>query len=373
MKVQANSSQLQAALNHSASSSIPGQASVPGKEYKASLNLETLNLRNVYLSGKGDIHVSKGGFSRMWAGLLGRKTGEAALRQSMSERFNFSPQVIERAMTKITGFRAGQSTTTLEEVIHQAKKPQAEATGAQPSKNPVDLIRDAHTSEPPAAGANEAPKFDDLLAEVRQRGLNDQAQLAQAALKAAHQLRAQTDTSSLDKRIKDQLRPELAKRGPIPAKFERPNGGLSHLARGQDGLLGGGSGQLTGGMRMGPGWDAVTQHNQEVRSRLGENCDKFRAFVSEHKEVMTALVAKNAFGDHTSVIRKAVDDAFKSSPAQPQFGVKDFTQLQQNFEGNAWANEHQINYLNDGAVPWVVENALLRHEATLSKQRDGAS
>ena len=127
------------------------------------------------------------------------------------------------------------------------------------------------------------------------------------------------------------------------------------------------------GERNGPGWDAVNQHNQEVRSRLGENCDKFRAFVSEHKEVMKALVAKNAFGDHTSVIRKAVDDAFKSSPAQPQFGVKDFTQLQQNFEGNAWANEHQINYLNDGAVPWVVENALLRHEATLSKQRDGAS
>lgn len=112
MKVQANSSQLQAALNHSASSSIPGQASVPGKEYKAGLNLETLNLRNVYLSGKGDIHVSKGGFSRMWAGLLGRKTGEAALRESMSERFKFSPQVIERAMTKITGFKAGQSTTT---------------------------------------------------------------------------------------------------------------------------------------------------------------------------------------------------------------------------------------------------------------------
>ena len=373
MKVQANSSQLQAALNNSASSSIPGQASVPGKEYKSSLNLETLNLRNVYLSSKGEIHVSNNGWSRMWAGLLGRKTGEAALRGIMSERLNLSPQVIDRAMTKISGFKAGQSTTTLEEVIHQAKNPQAEATGAQPSQNPVDLIRDTHPSEPPAAGANEAPKFDDLLAEVRQRGLNDQAQLAQAALKAAHQLRAQTDTSSLDKRIKDQLRPELAKRGPIPAKFERPNGGLSHLARGQDGLLGNGSGQLTGGMRMGPGWDAVTQHNQEVRSRLGENCDKFRAFVSEHKEVMTALVAKNAFGDHTTVIRKAVDDAFKSSPTQPQFGVKDFTQLQQDFEGNAWANEHQINYLNDGAVPWVVENALLRHEATLSKQRDGAS
>jgi hypothetical protein len=373
MKVQANSSQLQAALNNSASSSIPGQASVPGKEYKAGLNLETLNLRNVYLSGKGDIHVSKGGFSRMWAGLLGRKTGEAALRESMSERFKFSPQVIERAMTKITGFKAGPSTTTLEEVIHQAKKPQAEATGAQPSKNPVDLIRDAHPSEPPAAEANEAPKFDDLLAEVRQHRLNDQAQLAQAALKAAQQLRAQTDTSSLDKRIKDQLRPELAKRGPIPAKFERPGGGLSYLSRGEHGLSGNGSGVVDAGPREGPGWDAVTQHNQEVRSRLGENCDKFRAFVSEHKEVMTALVAKNAFADHTSVIRKAVDDAFKSSPTQPQFGVKDFTQLQKAFVGNAWANEHQIDYLNDGAVPWVVQQELLRHEATLSKQRDGAS
>ena len=137
MKVQANSSQLQAALNNSASSSIPGQASVPGKEYKAGLNLETLNLRNVYLSSKGDIHVSNNGWSRMWAGLLGRRTGEAALRGIMSERLNFSPQVIDRALTKITGFKAGQSTTTLEEVIHQAKKPQAELTGGFVRTDPL--------------------------------------------------------------------------------------------------------------------------------------------------------------------------------------------------------------------------------------------
>ncbi|MFM9090166.1 MAG: hypothetical protein ACKOUK_00275 [Verrucomicrobiota bacterium] len=355
MKVQANSSQLQAALNNP-TSSIPGQA------YKASLSLETLNLRNVYLSSKGDIHVSNNGWSRMWAGLLGRKTGEAALRGVMSERLNFSREAIDRAMTKITGFKAGQSTTTLEEVIHQAKKPQAEATGAQPSKNPVDLIRDAHPSEPPAAGANEAPKFDDLLAEVRRHSLNDQAQQAKAAYKAARQLEAQTNTSSVDKRIKDEVRPVLAKRDDIPLNFEKPGGGLSYLAGGKLYKV-----PEFGFRNTGGGWNAVNQHNQEVGARLGENCDKFRAFVSEHKEVMKALVAKNAFGDRTTPrIRKAVDDAFNSSPAQAQFGVEDFRKLQEGFFGN-------IEYTEDGAVPWTVLQGLERHQATLSKQLDGAS
>jgi len=160
MKVQANSFQLQAALNNSATSRSPGLQYIPGQQYKARLNLENLNLKNVYLSRDGDIHVSKGGFSRMWAGLLGRKTGEAALRESMADRFKFSPQVIERAMTKINAFKAGQSTTTLEEVIHQAKDTKAELI--HPAKDTKAELAGGFVGTGPVAQAKKLQRLFDV-------------------------------------------------------------------------------------------------------------------------------------------------------------------------------------------------------------------
>ena len=161
MKVQTSTFQLQVALNNSATSRIPGLQYIPGQQYKAQLNLENLNLKNVYLSRDGDIHVSKGGFSRMWAGLLGRKTGEAALRESMADRFKFSPHVIERAMTKINAFKPGQlGTMTLEMTIHRAKDTKAELI--HPAKDTKAELAGGFVGTGPVAQAKNLQRLFDV-------------------------------------------------------------------------------------------------------------------------------------------------------------------------------------------------------------------
>jgi hypothetical protein len=47
--------------------------------------LANLVLKNVYIGSKGDVHVSKSGWSRMWAGLMGRATGRDALMAGMAK------------------------------------------------------------------------------------------------------------------------------------------------------------------------------------------------------------------------------------------------------------------------------------------------
>lgn len=106
--MQINTQQLRAALQTASDNIVNHQQNRTGDA-----KVENLNLRNVYISSKGEVHVSKDGWSRMWAGLMGRNTGEAALRQAMTgtgaNGYKIPERVADRALQNITKFQEHHS------------------------------------------------------------------------------------------------------------------------------------------------------------------------------------------------------------------------------------------------------------------------
>lgn len=93
--MQINTQQLRQALHAAAGNVDSGQ-----KQRASDAKVANLELKNVYISRKGEVHVSKSGFNRLWADLMGRKTGENALKQAMVG-LRISEKVAAKALNNI--------------------------------------------------------------------------------------------------------------------------------------------------------------------------------------------------------------------------------------------------------------------------------
>lgn len=167
--MQINTQQLRTALRTAADNLTTGQENRPGDAKVANLAL-----KNVDISSKGEVHVSKGGWNRMWAGLVGRPTGEAALRQAMTGKdvngFNIPLQVADRALQTIAKHHGGSPAT-------------------EPSRNRAEAIKtDRKAPDPARAGrsagghaayhaSQDAETFNQLVGDkVAASGLSDSDQ-----------------------------------------------------------------------------------------------------------------------------------------------------------------------------------------------------
>lgn len=141
-----NTQQLRTALQTAATNLQTGWNDRTGEA-----KVENLNLKNLYLSKTGELHVSDKGWARMWNSLLGRKTGEAALRQGMAD-LGINRPVINRALQHVTEFkdaRTGwEAVRGAEDRMGIFLKPGARLeskAGAEPSRNLEGVITAAAT------------------------------------------------------------------------------------------------------------------------------------------------------------------------------------------------------------------------------------
>ena len=126
--------------------------------------LENLNLEHVYIGSKGQVHVSKSGWSAMWAGMMGRATGDAALKEGM-EKLGIKPAVIKSAMEGIHAFkelRAGW-----EKQFRKFGIPEADWQKL-PSRNLEAVIHNANEGKVDRSGLK---KLADMEFRVRNEGL----------------------------------------------------------------------------------------------------------------------------------------------------------------------------------------------------------
>lgn len=165
--MQINTQQLRTALQTAANTISTGHEQPTG-----GVKVENLNLKNVYIGSKGEVHVSDKGWSRMWAGLMGRKTGSEALAAGMKQH-GIPEKVIERAMSDITRHQGAHSEWVQKhDPLAKAMQHQLETgmgrnaqlqtrldagKSQEPSLNLENLIKDAHTSELPTAGEKNSP------------------------------------------------------------------------------------------------------------------------------------------------------------------------------------------------------------------------
>lgn len=93
--MQINTQQLRQALHAAAGNVDSGQ-----KQRASDAKVANLELKNVYISRKGEVHVSKSGFNRVWAKMTGRSTGEDALKKAIGG-LRISEKVAAKALNNI--------------------------------------------------------------------------------------------------------------------------------------------------------------------------------------------------------------------------------------------------------------------------------